>query len=304
MNKKLLSNKLNADVEGHIASFLVGGKAMAVYRSIINKEVVFAEALSTAVLSFEAKEKCMSELGWLIEGVRQPYADLLVDGKKTWEICKKKVVAHVGKRVLIFPTGGDAVIIGHASLDECRLVTRKELAANVDKHQIADWETSEYCRGEVLYSWVFRDAQRFDKADGDRGLVLVLLLLLLLLPRLLLAPPALGLAGSGWSGKPRRCICDLARPRVGLDHLAPRGSGRRGHGRPGAPELGPEEDVDDPQKTERRRCMGRRYTTDDTREADAENNCYCDDKLVDRSLDKDGDWVGFCDFFYFFLGSY
>eukprot|EP00947_MAST-08B_sp_MAST-8B-sp1_P002693 g2693.t1 len=114
--------------------------------------------------------------GEIVLKVRQPYADLLVDGKKTWEIRKKKVVAHVGKRVLIFPTGGDAVIIGHASLDECRVVTREELAANVDKHQIADWETSEYCRGEVLYSWVFRDAQRFDKpleAPGVKGAAVI-----------------------------------------------------------------------------------------------------------------------------------
>ena len=96
--------------------------------------------------------------------VKEPFATLIVEGKKIWEIRKSRT--KVRGEVLII-TGGSA--IGKAELvDVLGPFTPEELADYVDKHR-ADVEfLREYSGGKPLYAWVFRNAEKFEKPQKVR----------------------------------------------------------------------------------------------------------------------------------------
>ncbi|SHK50668.1 ATP-binding cassette domain-containing protein [Rhodothermus profundi] len=103
---------------------------------------------------FRADE--LPELGLFI---KEPYASLLVEGKKTWEI--RKHPTRVRGRIGIV-SGGK--LIGTAELRETRGPFSVEtLAAHADKH-LADTETlNAYARGRPLYAWVMEHARRMEQ---------------------------------------------------------------------------------------------------------------------------------------------
>ncbi len=96
--------------------------------------------------------------------MKEPFATLIVEGKKIWEIRKSRT--KVRGEVLII-TGGSA--IGKAELvDVLGPFTPEELADYVDKHR-ADVEfLREYSGGKPLYAWVFRNAEKFEKPQKVR----------------------------------------------------------------------------------------------------------------------------------------
>ena len=68
-NTKMTMNMMNADTEGHIASFVVGEKAMPVYRSLA-EEMGFADAGFAQVAVLHAKNGVLDELERFIEEAR------------------------------------------------------------------------------------------------------------------------------------------------------------------------------------------------------------------------------------------
>jgi hypothetical protein len=89
--------------------------------------------------------------------VREPFATLIVEGKKTWEIRKSRT--RVRGEVLIL-SGGKAV--GSAELvDVLGPFTPEELARHGDKHLVDADFLREYSGGKPLYAWVFRNAKKF-----------------------------------------------------------------------------------------------------------------------------------------------
>ncbi len=98
----------------------------------------------------------LPELGLFI---REPYASLVVEGKKRWEI--RKHPTRVRGRIGII-TGGK--LIGTAELRETQgPFSVEELKAHADKH-LADPETLEaYAQGRPLYAWVMERARRLHR---------------------------------------------------------------------------------------------------------------------------------------------
>ncbi|NJE46769.1 ASCH domain-containing protein [Thermococcus sp. GR7] len=91
--------------------------------------------------------------------VREPFATLIVEGKKVWEIRKSRT--RVRGEILIL-NGGKA--LGKAELVEVLgPFTPEELAEHRDKH-LADLEfLRAYSNGRPLYAWVLRNAEKFEK---------------------------------------------------------------------------------------------------------------------------------------------
>ena len=90
--------------------------------------------------------------------VREPFATLIAEGKKVWEIRKSRT--RVRGEVLIL-SGGRAV--GSAELvDVLGPFTPEELAQHGDKHLVDVEFLQEYSKGKPLYAWVFRNAKKFD----------------------------------------------------------------------------------------------------------------------------------------------
>ncbi|WP_048148335.1 ASCH domain-containing protein [Palaeococcus ferrophilus] len=91
--------------------------------------------------------------------VREPYATLIVEGKKVWEIRKQRT--SVRGTVLILSNGralGKVKIV-----DVLGPFTPEELEAHVDKHHASPEFLREYSKGKPLYAWVLSDAQKFEK---------------------------------------------------------------------------------------------------------------------------------------------
>lgn len=89
--------------------------------------------------------------------VREPYASLIVEGKKTWEI--RKHPTRVRGRVGILNQGqvlGTVEIVGTRGP-----FTPAQLAAHQDKHRSRVEDLEAYAGGRPLYAWVLKDAVRF-----------------------------------------------------------------------------------------------------------------------------------------------
>ncbi|GAP64276.1 hypothetical protein ARMA_2699 [Ardenticatena maritima] len=95
----------------------------------------------------------LPELGLFI---REPYASLVVDGKKTWEIRTRPT--HIRGRIGIISGGR---VIGTATLrDTLGPFSPEELHAHIEKHHATPDVLNAYARGRPLYAWVLDDAQR------------------------------------------------------------------------------------------------------------------------------------------------
>ena len=83
--------------------------------------------------------------------VREPYASLIVDGRKVWEIRRRKT-RHRGPLGIV--SGGR--LIGQADLVE-------ELLAHQEKHLAEEAFLRAYAKDEPLYAWVLENAFRYEK---------------------------------------------------------------------------------------------------------------------------------------------
>jgi len=91
--------------------------------------------------------------------VREPYASLIVEGKKVWEI--RKTRTKIRGEILIISNGK---AIGKAELvDVLGPFTPEELAEHVDKHRASATFLKEYSNGKPLYAWVLKNAEKFDR---------------------------------------------------------------------------------------------------------------------------------------------
>ncbi|WP_457752383.1 ASCH domain-containing protein [Thermococcus sp.] len=92
--------------------------------------------------------------------VREPFASMIVEGEKVWEIRKSKT--RVRGEILIL-SGGKA--LGKAELvDVLGPFTPEELAEHSEKHRASLSFLRDYSGGKPLYAWVLRNAERFDRA--------------------------------------------------------------------------------------------------------------------------------------------
>jgi predicted transcriptional regulator len=91
--------------------------------------------------------------------VREPFASLIVDGEKVWEIRKSRT--RIRGEILIISNGK---AIGRAELvDVLGPFTAEELAEHEDKHRASPDFLREYSNGKPLYAWVLKNAKRFEK---------------------------------------------------------------------------------------------------------------------------------------------
>ncbi len=90
--------------------------------------------------------------------VREPYASLIVDGAKTWEI--RKSPTRVRGRIGIV-TGGR--LIGEVEVvDVLGPFTAAELQAHEDKHRAGGFLEA-YAQGRPLWAWVLKNPRRYEK---------------------------------------------------------------------------------------------------------------------------------------------
>jgi len=91
--------------------------------------------------------------------VREPFATLIVEGRKVWEIRKSRT--RIRGEVLILSNG---FALGKAELvDVLGPFTPEELAEHADKHRAGFDFLAEYSGGKPLYAWVFRNAEKFER---------------------------------------------------------------------------------------------------------------------------------------------
>ncbi len=89
--------------------------------------------------------------------VREPYASLIVDGKKTWEIRKHptRIRGPIG-----IVTGGK--LIGQAEIVEVRgPFSPEELLAYRDRHHADPEFLFRYANGKPLWAWVLENPVRY-----------------------------------------------------------------------------------------------------------------------------------------------
>jgi len=91
--------------------------------------------------------------------VREPYASLIVEGKKVWEI--RKTRTKIRGEILIISNGK---ALGKAELvDVLGPFTPEELAEHEDKHRASLEFLREYSNGKPLYAWVLKNAEKFER---------------------------------------------------------------------------------------------------------------------------------------------
>ncbi len=91
--------------------------------------------------------------------VREPYASLIVDGQKTWEIRKRKT-HHRGPLGIL--TGG--LLIGQAEVVGVEgPFTVEDLLPHWDKHRAEEAFLRAYAKEAPLYAWVLKNAFRYEK---------------------------------------------------------------------------------------------------------------------------------------------
>jgi len=90
--------------------------------------------------------------------VREPYASLIVDGKKTWEI--RKSPTRVRGPIGIISRGR---LIGEVELvDVLGPFSVEALKAHEDKHRASGFLES-YAQGRPLWAWVLKNPRRYEK---------------------------------------------------------------------------------------------------------------------------------------------
>lgn len=89
--------------------------------------------------------------------VKEPWIDLILDGKKTWEIRGKNTNIR-GKIALI--KSGSGHIFGTAILTNCFEVKREDFTAGFKNHNIPDTVDIPY---KKIYAWELGTPKRFEK---------------------------------------------------------------------------------------------------------------------------------------------
>lgn len=91
--------------------------------------------------------------------VKEPYASLIVDGEKVWEIRKKRT--NIRGEIFIISNGK---ILGKVKLvDVLGPFTAEELAKHSDKHKVSYEDLKSYAGDCKLFVWVLKDAEKFEK---------------------------------------------------------------------------------------------------------------------------------------------
>jgi hypothetical protein len=103
-----------------------------------------------------------SEVNMLGLIIREPWMEMILQGKKTWEIRSRNARVR-GRISLIRSQSG--LIVGTTRLVHAMPVTRAQLLANLDKHGMSREEVLAEFRPRAkyllpLYAWVFEDARR------------------------------------------------------------------------------------------------------------------------------------------------
>jgi predicted transcriptional regulator len=91
--------------------------------------------------------------------VKEPYASLIVDGKKTWELRKRRA-RHRGPLGIV----SRGWLIGQADLVGVEgPFTVEELLAHGEKHRAEEAFLRAYAGEEPLFAWVLENAFRYER---------------------------------------------------------------------------------------------------------------------------------------------
>lgn len=99
-----------------------------------------------------AKAPVQHNLALVIKG---KWLDLILNGRKTWEI--RGTSTHV-RRVVRLAQSGTGHLVGEARVTNCFCIDREDLPNHTDKHCIQDVSIVTYRR---IYAWVLQDAMRY-----------------------------------------------------------------------------------------------------------------------------------------------
>ena len=102
--------------------------------------------------------------------IKQPWMGHILRGEKIWEIRGKE--ARVIGRVALFEAGA-MHFVGLATIVESILVTDADMAANVDKHCIEDWDTNpmlaKYRERKNIFAYVLSDVVSIEPVAANLG---------------------------------------------------------------------------------------------------------------------------------------
>merc|ERR1712050_623350 len=89
--------------------------------------------------------------------VKKKWLDLILSGKKTWEI---RGTSTKNRRVVRLAQSGSGHLVGEIKITNCLRVSAEDLVRNVDKHCIADLGIVKYRR---IFAWVLACPKRYDE---------------------------------------------------------------------------------------------------------------------------------------------
>jgi hypothetical protein len=102
--------------------------------------------------------------------IKQPWMGHILRGEKIWEIRGKE--ARVIGRVALFEAGA-MHFVGLATIVESNLITDADMAANVDKHCIEDWDTNpmvaKYRERKGIFAYVLSDVVSIEPVAANLG---------------------------------------------------------------------------------------------------------------------------------------
>merc|ERR1712066_1216612 len=89
--------------------------------------------------------------------VKKKWLDLILSGKKTWEI---RGTSTKNRRVVRLAQSGSGHLVGEIKITNCLRVSAEDLVRNVDKHCIADLGIVKY---RHIFAWVLACPKRYDE---------------------------------------------------------------------------------------------------------------------------------------------
>ena len=100
--------------------------------------------------------------------IQEPWIDLILEGKKDWEIRGRKTKKREKIKLI---KKGSGLIVGEADLVDCECLTIKELKKEHNHHQIDDLSKFNY---KNYYAWKLKNITKYKKAkhyNHPRGAV-------------------------------------------------------------------------------------------------------------------------------------
>ena len=91
--------------------------------------------------------------------IKEPWIDLILNGKKTWEIRNKNTL-YRGKVYLI--KSGSSKIFGECTLINSQNISFNEFLENTDKHMVKDLSLLKYDRNK-LFAWILVNPKLYEK---------------------------------------------------------------------------------------------------------------------------------------------